>query len=768
MVLTLLFSAYKLCRYISMFNNERLAVPGYVNNMCWWNTTGGTSRSQDVSPGVPVDVQMALDRVLPDLHVAISRLKQAMCEKSICDTISEIFQMVEEAWVMPAVGREVAQGLCETIRLEGALDLLLGFLQSTEKEVKYQACQLVEQILVAENRDRIARVGLGVILNIAKERDDARLATSLSGILEHMFKHSEETCKQLICDGGLDTILFWCRWTDPVVLRHCAMALANCAMYGGPSNQRLMIEKKTAEWLFPLVFSKEDDQIRFHACLAITVLATNKEIEKEVEKSGTLALVEPYISSLDPQEYARSLLNNRDNTQGRTAGDLQRLVPLLDSSRLEAQCIAAFYLCVEAAIKSQHRNIKGAPFFCLAPISLGRSRGRQTAADERRTVDEADGGGSANAADAICQVFNEIGATHSLRRIVCYSVDCGVSALAKKALRMMGEEVPSRIARSVPNWKPLEVQNWLQQIDFDRYSKIFLEHQIDGDLLLRLNETDLKDDLGMTSNIVRKRFLRELVELKTFANYSTCDRSNLADWLGSVEPRFRQYTYNLVTCGIDRNFLHHVTEHQLEKDCNITIGFHRVRILNAAREMLHSPLPCSVGKSSYDGPDVFISYRRSTGSQLASLLKVHLYLHGFSAFIDVEKLEAGKFEDKLIQSVISARNFVLVLSAGSLDKCMGDNECKDWVHKEIVTALNCGKNIVPVTDHFDWPDPLSLPEDMRSVLKFNGIKWSHEYQDATIEKIIRFLQGRSSRDSSVGSENSLDGTPPLGTQHMNF
>ncbi|KAG8450652.1 hypothetical protein GDO86_003069 [Hymenochirus boettgeri] len=145
-----------------------------------------------------------------------------------------------------------------------------------------------------------------------------------------------------------------------------------------------------------------------------------------------------------------------------------------------------------------------------------------------------------------------------------------------------------------------------------------------------------------------------------------------------------------------------------------------------------------------------------------SLLKVHLYLHGFSAFIDVEKLEAGKFEDKLIQSVISARNFVLVLSAGALDKCMGDNDCKDWVHKEIATALNCGKNIVPVTDHFDWPEPMSLPEDMRSVLKFNGIKWSHEYQDATIEKIIRFLQGRSSRDSSAGSETSLDGTPPLG------
>uniref|UniRef100_H9GIF8 NAD(+) hydrolase SARM1 n=1 Tax=Anolis carolinensis TaxID=28377 RepID=H9GIF8_ANOCA len=266
----------------------------------------------------------------------------------------------------------------------------------------------------------------------------------------------------------------------------------------------------------------------------------------------------------------------------------------------------------------------------------------------------------------------------------------------------------------------------------------------------------------MTSSITRKRFFRELTELKTYANYSSCDRSNLADWLGAVEPKFRQYTYSLVSCGIDRNFLHRVTEQQLLEDCRIGLGFHRVRILNAAREMLHSPLPCNSTKSIAEGTDVFISYRRNTGSQLASLLKVHLQLHGFSVFLDVEKLEAGKFEDKLTQSVAGARNFLLVLSRNALDRCMGDHGGKDWVHKEIVTALNCGKNIIPVTDHFDWPDPEKVPEDMRAVLKFNGIKWSHEYQEATIEKLIRFLQGRSSRDSSAGSENSLEISPPLG------
>ena len=42
--------------------------------------------------------------------------------------------------------------------------------------------------------------------------------------------------------------------------------------------------------------------------------------------------------------------------------------------------------------------------------------------------------------------------------------------------------------------------------------------------------------------------------------------------------------------------------------------------------------------------------------------------------------------------------------------------------QEIVTALAGKKNIVPVTDNFMWLEPTSLPEDMRPILNFNGIK----------------------------------------------
>lgn len=98
------------------------------------------------------DIQAALHRILPDLHQAISGIKQAAGPKDLQAGMAEILTLVEEAWVMPTVGREVAKGLCDGIRLEGGLDLLLSFLQSADLETKCQAGKLLEQILVAENR----------------------------------------------------------------------------------------------------------------------------------------------------------------------------------------------------------------------------------------------------------------------------------------------------------------------------------------------------------------------------------------------------------------------------------------------------------------------------------------------------------------------------------------------------------------------------------------------------------------------------------------
>lgn len=109
------------------------------------------------------------------------------------------------------------------------------------------------------------------------------------------------------------------------------------------------------------------------------------------------------------------------------------------------------------------------------------------------------------------------------------------------------------------------------------------------------------------------RFLRDLRVLKTYANYSTCDPNNLADWLADVDPRFRQYTYGLVQSGVDRRHILHVTDEQLRTDCAVENGVHRAKILAAMRH----PKKACLTDAQPCGPDVFISYRRTTGSQLA-------------------------------------------------------------------------------------------------------------------------------------------------------
>ncbi|GFS99298.1 NAD(+) hydrolase sarm1, partial [Nephila pilipes] len=125
-----------------------------------------------------------------------------------------------------------------------------------------------------------------------------------------------------------------------------------------------------------------------------------------------------------------------------------------------------------------------------------------------------------------------------------------------------------------------------------------------------------------------------------------------------------------------------LSSEQLEAECGIENSIHRMRIMQMVKGM-----NCSRNCADFEEApnsknlDVFISYRRSNGSHLASLLKVYLQQKGFSVFIDVERMEAGRFDNNLLNSVRQARHFILVLTANALDRCINDTDCKDWVHR---------------------------------------------------------------------------------------
>nr|NP_001261556.1 sterile alpha and armadillo motif, isoform K [Drosophila melanogaster]AGB94251.1 sterile alpha and armadillo motif, isoform K [Drosophila melanogaster] len=632
--------------------------------------------------------------------------------------LEKINEVIRRAWAVPTHGHELGYSLCNSLRQSGGLDLLMK--NCVKPDLQFSSAQLLEQCLTTENRKHVVDNGLDKVVNVAcvctknSNMEHSRVGT---GILEHLFKHSEGTCSDVIRLGGLDAVLFECRTSDLETLRHCASALANLSLYGGAENQEEMILRKVPMWLFPLAFHN-DDNIKYYACLAIAVLVANKEIEAEVLKSGCLDLVEPFVTSHDPSAFARS---NLAHAHGQSKHWLKRLVPVLSSNREEARNLAAFHFCMEAGIKREQGNT---------------------------------------------DIFREINAIEALKNVASCP-NAIASKFAAQALRLIGETVPHKLSQQVPLWSVEDVQEWVKQIGFNDYIDKFNESQVDGDLLLKLNQDNLRADIGIGNGILLKRFERELQNLKRMADYSSKDTAKMHQFLSEIGTDYCTYTYAMLNAGIDKCALPHVNEDMLMTECGIHNSIHRLRILNAVKNLENS-LPSSSEENMAKTLDVFVSYRRSNGSQLASLLKVHLQLRGFSVFIDVERLEAGKFDNGLLNSIRQAKNFVLVLTPDALHRCINDEDCKDWVHREIVAALNSNCNIIPIIDQqFDWPEVERLPEDMRSVAHFNGVNWIHDYQDACIDKLERFLRGEKNIDRIAAMVPGTPGSVSYQRMHSN-
>ncbi len=309
--------------------------------------------------------------------------------------------------------------------------------------------------------------------------DQSRVGT---GLLEHLFQHNDVTCSEVVKLGGLDAVVRECRRSDVEILRHCAGALANLSLYGGAENQEAMIKRQVPMWLFPLAFHS-DDNIKYYACLAIAVLVANKEIEAAVLQSVTLNLVEPFVSTHNPYEFANTVAATWQHHARRGLGQsknwLRRLVPVLNSKREEARNLAAFHFCMEAGI-------------------IQKSQGST-------------------------DIFSEIGAIDPLKSVAS-SPNAIASKYAAQTLRLIGEEVPHKLSQQVPLWSSEDVREWVRQIGFDDHCESFADVcKVDGDLLLQLTEEMLRDDIGMRNAILRKRFMRELAILKKMVSNSLDD-----------------------------------------------------------------------------------------------------------------------------------------------------------------------------------------------------------------------------------------------------
>jgi hypothetical protein len=136
--------------------------------------------------------------------------------------------------------------------------------------------------------------------------------------------------------------------------------------------------------------------------------------------------------------------------------------------------------------------------------------------------------------------------------------------------------------------------------------------------------------------------------------------------------------------------------------------------------------------------DAFISYRRERGAEVARLVSAKLNQRSVQAFLDVDDLGPGHFPEKLLKCIESAPNFIVILSPDSLEPCTDE---RDWLRLEIVQALKTGKNVIPIMlPGFKFPEGSSLPVDLQPLTTQQAVQYSHEFFDATIDKLVGYLR----------------------------
>lgn len=149
---------------------------------------------------------------------------------------------------------------------------------------------------------------------------------------------------------------------------------------------------------------------------------------------------------------------------------------------------------------------------------------------------------------------------------------------------------------------------------------------------------------------------------------------------------------------------------------------------------------------------VFISYRR-TRSFVARAVAQDLERNGFDVFMDVDGLDNGPYDQSLLNEIGRRKHFVVILGPDSLERCASP---ADWLRREIETAIELERNIVPLFEggfRFDVHAP-RLPAPLARLPRYNGLALSHEHFRPTMDRLrAGFLQARTGSTGGSSSEH---------------
>jgi hypothetical protein len=134
--------------------------------------------------------------------------------------------------------------------------------------------------------------------------------------------------------------------------------------------------------------------------------------------------------------------------------------------------------------------------------------------------------------------------------------------------------------------------------------------------------------------------------------------------------------------------------------------------------------------------DVFISYRRDKGAEVARLLAEKLQSRGYRVFLDVDALGSGEWGKELKDRIDECPDFIAVVTDGYFVRCANPD---DVVRREIAHALERKATVVPLLVG-EGGIPQDLPPDIGGISAHNGVRYLHEYADQAVDKVCGFLR----------------------------
>ena len=124
---------------------------------------------------------------------------------------------------------------------------------------------------------------------------------------------------------------------------------------------------------------------------------------------------------------------------------------------------------------------------------------------------------------------------------------------------------------------------------------------------------------------------------------------------------------------------------------------------------------------------VFISYRR-TNLPWALFIYQNLTMNDYDVFFDYLSIDSGNFEKVILDNIRARAHFIVILTPSALDRC---KEPGDWLRREIETAIDERRNIVPLRmESFDFgsqPIKEILTGKLSLLGNYNGLRIPADY-----------------------------------------